>query len=43
MSERLFNDRAVVSQVARQSSNFKLYIIILVLFVILIFLLVAGS
>lgn len=42
-TDGLETEGARAAQVARQSSNLKLYMIILVLFVILIFLLLAGS
>lgn len=42
-TDGLESEGARAAKVARQSSNFQLYIIIIVLFAILIFLLVAGS
>ncbi|GAB9469205.1 hypothetical protein Gpo141_00006490 [Globisporangium polare] len=42
-TDGLESEGARAAKVARQSSNFKLYVIIIVLFAILIFLLVAGS
>ncbi|GLD95071.1 hypothetical protein PINS_up003696 [Pythium insidiosum] len=42
-TDGLETEGARAAQVARQSSNFKLYMIILVLFVILIFLLIVGG
>ncbi|KAJ0394268.1 hypothetical protein P43SY_004645 [Pythium insidiosum] len=42
-TDGLETEGARATQVARQSSNFKLYMIILVLFVILIFLLIVGG